>query len=113
MHEIYDKKGNFYRECRFHRRSDGTYEARYIAGIDPVTGKAIHETVCGGTPDEAYEKMEAAIAAGKPCKMAFEEWLKIWKPDIWHSYAYNHELLRAVRSAISKLRVIQDIRRDL
>ena len=111
MYEVNDKKDNFYNECRVRQRSDGTYEAKYIAGIDPVTGKAIHGTVCGETPDEACEKMAAAIAAGEACKMAFEEWLKIWEPDVWHTRTYSRKLL-AVKSASSKLQAMQDIRRQ-
>ena len=109
MQEVFDKKHIPYGECSIRPCGDGTYEAKYIAGIDPVTGKVIHETVCGETTDTVHEKLAAAIAAKKPCKLTIAEWRKIWSADIWNTYTYNRKQLFAVRFASSKLQVMQDI----
>lgn len=39
------------------QRSDGRWEARYIEGRDPDTGKQILRSVCGATQNEVRQKM--------------------------------------------------------
>ena len=46
---------------------NGNFEAKYITEIDPETGRATYESVCGRTFKEAYKKMKAAIIAGGGC----------------------------------------------
>lgn len=67
-----------------YKRSDGRWEAKYIAGVDHGTGKAIRKSIYGKTQREVREKLTeilAAINTGtymEPNKMPLSEWLTIW-----------------------------------
>ena len=69
------------------KRPDGTWEALYVAGIDPGTGKRIRKTVYAKTQQEVRKKLTAAIAAldngdyKEPCKMTLAQWLDIWTAE--------------------------------
>ena len=66
-------------------RSDGRWEAQYIAGINPATGKYIRKSVYARTQAECRKKLSAAIAAvdngtyTDPEKMTVRQWLSIWQ----------------------------------
>ena len=66
------------------QRADGTWEARFVTGHDPGTGKAIRKSVYAKTQKEVRQKLAQAIAAvdnkayREPCKMTLGEWLDIW-----------------------------------
>lgn len=66
------------------QRPDGTWEARFVAGHDPGTGKPIRKSVYGKTQKEVRQKLAQAVAAvdnkayREPCKMTLGEWLDIW-----------------------------------
>ena len=66
------------------QRSDGTWEARFVTGHDPGTGKAIRKSVYAKTQKEVRQKLAQAIAAvdnkayREPCKMTLGEWLDTW-----------------------------------
>lgn len=66
------------------QRADGTWEARFVAGHDPGTGKPIRKSVYAKTQKEARQKLAQAVAAvdnkayRDPCKMTLGEWLDIW-----------------------------------
>ena len=66
------------------QRADGTWEARYIVGHDPGTGKQIRKSVYAKTQKEVRQKLAQAVAAidsnayREPCKMTLGEWLDIW-----------------------------------
>ncbi len=66
------------------QRPDGTWEARFITGHDPGTGKALRKSVYAKTQKEVRQKLAQAIAAvdnnayREPCKMTLGEWLDIW-----------------------------------
>ena len=66
------------------QRTDGTWEARFVAGHNPGTGKAIRKSVYGKTQKEVRQKLAQAVAAvdnksyREPCKMTLGEWLDIW-----------------------------------
>ena len=66
------------------QRPDGKWEARFIAGHDPGTGKPIRKSVYAKTQKEARQKLAQAVAAvdnkayREPCKMTLGEWLDIW-----------------------------------
>lgn len=66
------------------QRPDGTWEARFVAGHDPGTGKAIRKSVYAKTQKECRQKLAQAVAAvdnkayREPCKMTLGEWLDIW-----------------------------------
>lgn len=69
------------------QRKDGKWEARFVVGHDPGTGKQIRKSVYGITQKEVREKMSAAIAAidkgsfFEPSKITLSEWLEIWLAD--------------------------------
>lgn len=66
------------------QRPDGTWEARFVVGHDPGTGKAIRKSVYSKTQKEVRQKLAQAVAAvdnrayREPCKMTLGEWLDIW-----------------------------------
>lgn len=69
------------------QRSDGTWEARYIVGRDPGTGKQLRKSVYAKTQKEARQKLAQAVAAldagtyFEPSKMTLCQWLDIWTTD--------------------------------
>lgn len=74
-------------EGNIRQRPNGTWEARFIVGIDPGTGKDIRKSVYAKTQKEVRQKMTAAIAAldnddyKEPSKMTVGQWLDIWARD--------------------------------
>jgi integrase len=88
------------------KRKDGLWEARYVIGRNPGTGKLIRKSVYGATADEAAKKLRAATAAVdensylEPEKMPLKQWLGIWlaeytgsvKPGTIKAYKSNVEL---------------------
>ena len=66
------------------KRSDGRWEASFVTGHDPGTGKAIRKYVYAKTQAEVRKKLAQAIAAvdnnayREPCKMTLGEWLDTW-----------------------------------
>ena len=74
-------------EGNIRQRPNGTWEARFIVGIDPGTGKDIRKSVYAKTQKEVRQKMTAAIAAldnddyREPSKMTVGQWLDIWARD--------------------------------
>ena len=66
------------------QRADGTWEARFVAGHDPGTGKPIRKSVYAKTQKEVRQRLAQAVAAvdnksyREPCKMTLGEWLDIW-----------------------------------
>ena len=65
------------------QRSDGTWEARFVVGHDPGTGKPIRKSVYAKTQKDVRQKLAQAVAAVdnkayiEPCKMTLGEWLDI------------------------------------
>lgn len=66
------------------QRPDGTWEARFVTGHDPGSGKAVRKSVYAKTQKEVRQKLAQAVAAvdnkayREPCKMTLGEWLDIW-----------------------------------
>ena len=66
------------------QRPDGTWEARFVTGHDPGSGKAVRKSVYAKTQKEVRQKLAQAVAAVdnkayiEPCKMTLGEWLDIW-----------------------------------
>lgn len=50
-------------EGSIRQRKDGTWEARFVTGIDPGTGKEIRKSVYAKTQKEVRMKMTEAVAA--------------------------------------------------
>ena len=74
-------------EGNLRQRKDGTWEAHYVVGTDPGTGKEIRKSVYARTQKEARQKMTEAIAAldkddyREPCRMTLAQWLDIWQRE--------------------------------
>ena len=82
-----EKKRRARGEGSIRQRKDGTWEARFITGVDPGTGKDIRKSVYAKTQKEVRKKMTEAIAAldredyREPCKMTLAQWLDIWSTE--------------------------------
>ena len=91
------------------QRKDGRWEARFVVGVDPGTGKDIRKSIYAATQREARKKMTEALAAvdrndyRDPCKMSVGQWLDIWtaeylgnvKPST--AYLYQERIRQAVQ----------------
>lgn len=66
------------------QRSDGRWEAKFIVGYDPSTGKAIRKSFYGKTKTECAKKLRAATAAvdngtyTETKDMKLSQWLETW-----------------------------------
>lgn len=69
------------------QREDGTWEARYVVGKDPGSGRQIRKSVYAKSQAEVRKKLAQAIAAidngdyFEPSKMTVGQWLDIWTSD--------------------------------
>ncbi len=69
------------------QRPDGTWEARFVAGHDPGTGKPVRKSVYAKTQKECRQKLAQAVAAVdnndyfEPSKMELSTWLDIWTSE--------------------------------
>lgn len=82
-----EKKRRARGEGSIRQRKDGTWEARFVIGIDPGTGKDIRKSVYAKTQKEVRKKMTEAIAAldkddyREPSKMTVGQWLDVWTAE--------------------------------
>ena len=66
------------------QRSDGRWEARFVIGVDPGTGKDIRKSLYAATQKEARKRMTEALAAldrgayREPSRMTTGQWLDEW-----------------------------------
>ena len=58
-----EKKRRARGEGNIRQRKNGTWEARFVIGIDPGTGKDIRKSVYAKTQKEVRKKMTEAVAA--------------------------------------------------
>lgn len=85
-----EKKRRARGEGSIRQRKDGTWEARFVIGIDPGTGKEIRKSVYAKTQKEVRKKMTEAVAAldkddyREPSKMTLAHWLNIWSAEYWN-----------------------------
>lgn len=91
------------------RRTDGRWEARYTAKIDPFTGKQEQKSVYGKTKQEVRKKLsEVTVDLDnntwiEPSQMKLSEWAETWIKNylmhvkentiIDYKYAYNKHIL--------------------
>ena len=74
-------------EGNLRQRKDGTWEARFVIGTDPGTGREIRKSLYAKTQKEARQKMTEAIAAldkddyREPSRMNVGQWLDIWQRE--------------------------------
>lgn len=77
------------------QRPDGTWEARFVVGHDPGTGKPIRKSVYAKTQKEVRQRMAQAIVAVdnheyfEPSKMTLAEWLDIWAAEYMGDKRYS------------------------
>ena len=82
-----EKKRRARGEGSIRQRKDGTWEARFVTGIDPGTGKEIRKSVYTKTQKEVRKKMTEAVAAldrddyREPSKMTAGQWLDVWTAE--------------------------------
>ena len=66
------------------QRADGTWEARYVVGRDPGTGKQVRKSVYAKSQKEVRQKLAQAIAAidkgiyQTPNKITVAAWMEEW-----------------------------------
>ncbi len=71
-------------EGTIRKRDNGRWEARFVAGHDPLTGKAIRKSIYGYTKNEVREKLQeacGAVSTGEyvdASKMPLGDWMDIW-----------------------------------
>lgn len=69
------------------KEDKGLWEARFVTGVDPKTGKAIRKSVYGKTQKEVRQKMTEAVASldkgeyREPSKMTVGQWVDFWQEN--------------------------------
>ena len=61
------------------KRKDGRWEARYIAGRDPETGKQIRKNILVKTQAEVRTKLKEALAEGKISLLRYENYKLLYE----------------------------------
>ena len=99
------------------QRADGRWEARFVIGVGPGTGKDIRKSVYAPTQKEARKKMTEAIAAldsgpyKEPCKMTMGQWLDIWTAEYLNNLkprtveSYQCQIKNHIRPALGAVRM--------
>ena len=74
------------------KRKDGRWEARYIAGRDPETGKQIRKSILGKTQAEVKEKLAKVVAEAETVdvRRADEYTIGTWLQTWYELYAKPH-----------------------
>lgn len=91
-------------EGSIRRRSNGRWEGRYTAGIDPVTGKAVQKSVSAKTQAECRERLRQAIRDSQGLTIdhtgnyTVSEWCRLWyetysKPNLRFSTADSYRVI--------------------
>lgn len=118
-----EKKRRARGEGSIRQRKDGTWEARFVVGIDPRTGKDIRKSVYAKTQKEVRKKMTEAVAAldkddyREPSKMTLAQWLDTWqetylvkiKPST--KLLYEQQIRLYIRPALGKIK-LEDLDTD-
>ena len=115
------------------KRKDGRWEARYIAGRDPETGKQIRKSILGKTQAEVRAKLKEALAeateidAVKSGEYNVAGWMQAWyslyaQPNVrettaryYKGYIDHHVIPRLGDTPLNKLTSldIQQFYKDL
>lgn len=112
-----EKKRNARGAGSIRQRKDGRWEARFVVGVDPGTGKDIRKSIYASTQKEARKKMIEALAAvdrndyRDPCKMTVGQWLDIWaaeylggvKPST--AYLYQERIRLHIKPAMAAVKL--------
>lgn len=112
-----EKKRRARGEGSIRQRPNGTWEARFVVGVDLGTGKDIRKSVYGKTQKEVRRKMTEAIAAldngtyRKPSNMTLGQWLGTWQKeflvDVKEStrYLYNRQINYYIIPALGSIKL--------
>ena len=99
------------------QRKDGRWEARFVVGVNPCTGKDIRKSLYASTQKEARRKMTEAIAAldrndyRDPCKLTVGQWLDIWSAEYLGSvkpstaFLYKERIRLHIKPAMSAVKL--------
>lgn len=91
-------------EGSIRRRSNGRWEGRYTAGIDPVTGRSVQKSVSAKTQAECRERLRKAIRDSQGLTIdhtddyTVAEWCRLWyetysKPNQRFSTADSYKVI--------------------
>lgn len=91
-------------EGSIRRRSNGRWEGRYTAGIDPATGKSVQKSVSAKTQAECRERLRQAIRDSQGLTIdhtgdyTVAEWCWLWyetysKPNLRFSTADSYKVI--------------------
>lgn len=91
-------------EGSIRRRSNGRWEGRYTAGIDPATGKAMQKSVSAKTQAECRERLRQGIRDSQGLVIdhtgdyTVAEWCRLWyetysKPNLRFSTADSYKVI--------------------
>lgn len=91
-------------EGSIRRRSNGRWEGRYTAGIDPATGKSVQKSVSAKTQAECRERLRQAIRDSQGLTIdhtgdyTVAEWCRLWyktysKPNLRFSTADSYRVI--------------------
>ncbi len=91
-------------EGSIRRRSNGRWEGRYTAGIDPATGKSVQKNVSAKTQAECRERLRQAIRDSQGLTIdhtgdyTVAEWCRLWyetysKPNLRFSTADSYKVI--------------------
>lgn len=103
--------------------SGRTWEARFVVGVDPGTGKDIRKSVYAKTQKEVRKKMTEAVAAldkddyREPTRMTLAQWMDIWqesylvkvKPST--KLLYEQQIRLYIKPALGKIK-LEDLDTD-
>lgn len=101
------------------KRPNGTWEARYTAGLDAKTGKQIQRSLYGKTQKEVRQKLSEIILEidrgdyCEPCQMTINQWLDIWLEDYTIGvkdstrYLYERQAKLYIRPSLGKMKLNQ------
>ena len=89
------------------QRSDGYWEGRYCAGVNPETGKIIRKSVYGKTQKEVrialtqkLFEIDDGFYMGVNTEITLEEWLEIWMKE--YSINKKYSTLKGYKAQIKK-----------
>ena len=112
-----EKKRRARGEGTLRRRENGIWEARFVVGIDPNTGKNIRKSVYGKTQKEARKRMTEAVSAldrgdyREPSKMTLAQWLDIWEQDYLGAvkpstaFLYGEQIKLYIKPALGSIKL--------
>lgn len=99
-----EKKRRTRDEGSIRQRKDGAWEARFVVGVDPGTGKDIRKSVYARTQKEVRKKMTEAVTAldkddyREPTRMTTGQWMDSWQES--QGQAVHQALVRAADQAV-------------